>query len=141
MWIQLVRHMTGYGAACYWLMITMKIMMLHSCGVKYIKIWLFFMYFLSVNLKNMQFLPKCNFVCHFLLVFFFFFFRFNYILFLCFIEKLCCLSKMLKGILSEMNEWRKIVTRNLISSNSNSNNNSNNRESNSNNIKMKTVAH
>lgn len=95
-----------YGPACSWLMITMKIMMLHSCEVKYIKIWLFFMYFLSVNLKNMQFLPKCNFVCHFLFGFFlhFFFLRFNYILFLCFIEKLCCLSKNVKRHL-KWNEW------------------------------------
>lgn len=54
--------------AWHWLMITiiMIMMLLYSCEVKYIKIWLFFMYFLSVNLKNMQFLPKCNFVCHFL---------------------------------------------------------------------------
>lgn len=36
---------------------------LQLCKVKFIKIWLFFMHFISVHLKNMKFLPKCNFVC------------------------------------------------------------------------------
>lgn len=54
----------------------------------------------------MQFLPKSIFVV--------FIFSFLFILFLLFIEKLCCLSKMLKSILSEMNEWLKIVTRTVI---------------------------
>lgn len=54
------------------------------CKVKFIKIWLFFMHFISVHLNNMQFCQKCNFVCLFCTQ------RCNAALL---IEKRCCLSK------------------------------------------------